>query len=217
MNPEYIQTQTPVSTGLPGQIAPQPTIDPTQVFSHATQAADPNFFAIVLSVIHGFEVFLSFLSIFFMLVIIYVVIQRNRLFMRENALHKTESEEPKKVEEEKKEEEGEEKEEKSSHPRFDRVLEHLNAGNEAQWRVAIIEADNILYEILRRAGFPGETLGEMLTNANPQAFRTLEDAWEAHKIRNMIAHQGFDFRLNRHEAHRVINLYKKVFEEFDYL
>jgi hypothetical protein len=47
--------------------------------------------------------------------------------------------------------------------------------------------------------------------------KTLNQAWEAHKIRNAIAHQGADFLLSEREAKRVVSLYREVFQEFDYI
>ena len=43
---------------------------------------------------------------------------------------------------------------------------------------------------------------------------SLQDAWEAHKIRNDIAHQGSAFALTGNIAYRTIAKYRNVFEEF---
>jgi hypothetical protein len=48
-------------------------------------------------------------------------------------------------------------------------------------------------------------------------FNSIDMAWEAHKIRNSIAHEGSDFLLNQREAKRVIGLYEIVFREFRYI
>jgi len=41
----------------------------------------------------------------------------------------------------------------------------------------------------------------------------LQNAWEAHSVRNQIAHQGSDFPITELEARRVIKMYQNVFEE----
>lgn len=99
--------------------------------------------------------------------------------------------------------------------RWARVLEHAHSDNPADWRLAIIEADVMLEEVLRLSGFPGDTLGEMLKATNSSDMRTLDAAWEAHKVRNRIAHAGSDFELNERETRRVIALFEAVFKEFD--
>ena len=42
---------------------------------------------------------------------------------------------------------------------------------------------------------------------------TLNDAWEAHKVRNRIAHDGADFVLTKRMVDETINRYLRVFEE----
>jgi hypothetical protein len=64
--------------------------------------------------------------------------------------------------------------------------------------------------------YPGENLGERLKNVEPSDFLTLEDAWEAHKVRNQVAHQS-GFTLTRREARRVVELYERVFREFIFI
>lgn len=101
--------------------------------------------------------------------------------------------------------------------RWDQVLLHVNSESSNDWRQAIIEADTILEDIVFRSGYPGETLGEKMRGIEKSDFHTLDEAWEAHKVRNRIAHDGSQFLLSKREALRIIDLYKKVFEEFYYI
>ncbi len=98
--------------------------------------------------------------------------------------------------------------------KWEKVLKYTNSGNASDWRLAIIEADVMLEELLRTAGYHGESVGEMLKSVDKNEFSTIEDAWEAHKIRNAIAHSGQDFQLNGHETKHTIALFEKVFREF---
>lgn len=101
--------------------------------------------------------------------------------------------------------------------KWDKIKTHIESENGNDWRQAILEADIILGELLTRLGYKGEGIGEQLKRANKSDFKTLDDAWEAHKIRNRVAHDGSDFVLTKSEAKRVIDLYRKVLEEFFYL
>lgn len=101
--------------------------------------------------------------------------------------------------------------------RWTKVLEHLESLNDNDWRQAIIEADIILEDILRKIGYQGEGVGEMLRRAERADFQTLDQAGEAHGVRNRIAHDGAAYVISQHEAKRVINLYRQVFEEFFYI
>ena len=61
---------------------------------------------------------------------------------------------------------------------------------------------------------PGNTIGEKLKAVEKSDFISLDNAWEAHKVRNSIAHEGMNHILNQREVNRVIDMYKTVFEEF---
>lgn len=95
------------------------------------------------------------------------------------------------------------------------VVKHINSISPSDWKLAIIEADIMLDELLKVSGYHGDSLGEMLKSVEKSDFLTIESAWEAHKIRNQIAHEGSDFLLNEREAKRVISLYEGVFKEFE--
>jgi hypothetical protein len=100
--------------------------------------------------------------------------------------------------------------------RWQRVLKYLESENPAEWKLAIIEADTMLDELVKTLRPHEETLGERLKAIEPSDFITLQDAWDAHKMRNRIAHEG-DMALSKHEALRAIAMYKRVFDEFEYI
>lgn len=106
---------------------------------------------------------------------------------------------------------------KKINTRWERILAHINSESENDWRLAIIEADVILEEMLTSMGYHGETIGEQLQGIEKSDFKTLDDAWEAHKVRNKIAHEGGDFALSKREAKRVISLFENVFAEFKFI
>ena len=62
--------------------------------------------------------------------------------------------------------------------------------------------------------YQGETIGEQLKQVEPSDFLTLNDAWEAHKVRNEIAHTGSTFVLSDVVARHTIVRYENVFREF---
>lgn len=99
--------------------------------------------------------------------------------------------------------------------RIDDIKQHIASDNPNDWRIAIVEADIVLEDLLDKAGFPGFSIGEKLKSANPATFRTLQDAWEAHKVRNQIAHEGAGFELTHKIANETIIRYERVFQEFN--
>lgn len=102
---------------------------------------------------------------------------------------------------------------KNDNPRWHYILTLIESPNESDWRVAIIEADTMLDEILDKKGMVGETLSEKLEQARSNGYAFIQGAWDAHIIRNQIAHQGSDFTLTQIEGRRVIRMYQSFFEE----
>lgn len=99
--------------------------------------------------------------------------------------------------------------------RWKMILEHVESEHPSDWRLAIIEADIMLAELLDILQLHGDTMGDKLKAVEKSDFLTIDEAWEAHKIRNRLAHEGSEFLINQREARRVIGLYQKVFEEFE--
>lgn len=92
---------------------------------------------------------------------------------------------------------------------------HIESENPNDWKLAIIEADVMLEEILEKAGYAGTTIGDKLKSASPTSFTTVDQAWRAHRVRNQIAHGGADFVLTKKVAQETIAQYKMVFKEFN--
>ncbi len=101
--------------------------------------------------------------------------------------------------------------------RWRKIEKHLDSGRESDWRLAVIEADVLLDEMVTTMGYRGDSLGEKLKGVEKSDFMTIDKAWEAHAVRNKIAHEGVAFALTEREAKRVIGLYESVFREFRFL
>lgn len=100
--------------------------------------------------------------------------------------------------------------------RWSKIVQALDSDNPSDWKQAIIDADIMLDEMVRAMNYQGETLGERLKAIEPSDFLTLQDAWEAHKIRNQIAHDSA-FTLTRREARFALDRFERVFREFAFI
>ncbi len=96
---------------------------------------------------------------------------------------------------------------------WERVLQYQRSENPNDWKQAIIAADTMLDELVKSMQYPGETLGERLKQVEQSDFKTLDRAWEAHKVRNLIAHEG-GYELTERVARETLANYRAVFEEF---
>lgn len=108
-------------------------------------------------------------------------------------------------------------ERKQKNARWERVEEYMTSLNPSDWKIAILEADNILDEVVERMGYKGKNLGERMKMIEASDFPYLDEAWQAHKLRNQIAHKGTDYALTRSDAEQAINIYYRIFKELGYL
>lgn len=104
----------------------------------------------------------------------------------------------------------------ASNARWDEIEKHINSTREAEWKFAIIEADKLTDEVLKGAGFQGDTMGDRLMNIQPGQLTTLQNLWEAHKIRNRLVHD-VNYFLRYTEAKRAVGLYEKTLKELQAL
>lgn len=73
--------------------------------------------------------------------------------------------------------------------------------------LAIIDADKLLDEALKKRGFSGKTMGERLVAAQ----RSMSDndaVWYAHKLRNRLVHEP-TVNLKKREAQNALGGFKK--------
>ncbi|MDX1608449.1 MAG: hypothetical protein R3251_04540 [Candidatus Spechtbacterales bacterium] len=100
--------------------------------------------------------------------------------------------------------------------KWQKVEERINSNQDSEWKLAVIEADAMLDELIKAMGYKGKTMGERMREIKPEQFPRLDDAWRAHKVRNFIAHDP-SYPFSKEVAQRTINIYRDIFKQFDIL
>ena len=83
--------------------------------------------------------------------------------------------------------------------RWAEIRRHVASFNEAEWKLAVIEADKFADDALRVGGYPGESRGERLMLIQPDQLLSLQTLWDAHKLRNLLVHDA-NYRLTHRQA-----------------
>ncbi|MBI2669709.1 MAG: hypothetical protein HYX20_00980 [Candidatus Yanofskybacteria bacterium] len=96
--------------------------------------------------------------------------------------------------------------------RWNEIKKHVNSFIEAEWKLAVIEADKFVDDVLKTAGFTGESMGERLILIKPDQLINLQYLWDAHKLRNLLVHDP-NFRLTHQQALFAINAFESVLKE----
>ncbi|MBP9822193.1 MAG: hypothetical protein KBC81_01960 [Candidatus Pacebacteria bacterium] len=91
------------------------------------------------------------------------------------------------------------------------IMTHIDSIHEGEWKFAVIEADSLVDNVLKNY-FPGASMGDRLMNIDKTKLLTLDDLWEAHKIRNRLAHDS-NYFLRHAEALRAIRLFESTLKE----
>lgn len=97
-----------------------------------------------------------------------------------------------------------------------KIMERLETGTEAEYKLAVIEVDSMLDNILKKMGYGGEKLRDRLKHLTQATIPNLETLLEAHEIRNNIVHDP-DYRLSLEETKRVLAIYEKTFQDIQAL
>ncbi len=97
---------------------------------------------------------------------------------------------------------------------WNHIRDRLLSDNQSDWRLAIIEADIMLDRLLDNRGYRGETISDKLKQIRVEDMPEVQMMWEAHKVRNRIAHEGSAFMLTQPEARKVLSYYEISFRSF---
>lgn len=98
--------------------------------------------------------------------------------------------------------------------KWEKIRARLEEKDEANLKLAVIEADNFIDYLLKRISYKGETMAERLKQIKPAQLKNLDNLWQAHKVRNNIVHEP-NFKLTLHQAEEAIENYEKVLEELE--
>lgn len=98
-------------------------------------------------------------------------------------------------------------------PTWENIRAKLLSENPGEWRLGIIEADIYLDRLLDDKGYHGDTVSDKLKQVVSGDLPSIQLAWEAHKVRNRIAHDGEAFTFTMPEARRALSYFEIVFRD----
>jgi hypothetical protein len=83
--------------------------------------------------------------------------------------------------------------------------------NRATWALAIIDADKLLDEALKKAHFKGKTMGERLVSAQ-HTLTNNDSVWFGHKLRNKIVHES-DTKLRQKDVRAALVGFRQALKD----
>jgi len=94
------------------------------------------------------------------------------------------------------------------------IQRRLQSQEQNQWKLAILEADHILNEILKMSGYLGVSLEDKLDLITEAQLSNVEEIKRVHQIRHKIASDP-SFLIINEEAREIIAVYRKSFIELN--
>lgn len=96
------------------------------------------------------------------------------------------------------------------------IVKRMKTNNLGNWKVAILEADKILDDILKGGGYRADTTDGRYKQLTPDSLSSAAEVQEAHRFRNRVAQEP-DFAFTKDEAVTILKAYKKALREFGVL
>ena len=105
---------------------------------------------------------------------------------------------------------------KESFKQWNRIAERLRTDKESEYRLAVIEAEGLLDNILSKAGYTGDNFLQKLEQLDKSNLPNIKDVYKAHEIRNDIVHNP-DQKLTLDQAKEVLAIYEKAAKDSEVL
>jgi len=93
--------------------------------------------------------------------------------------------------------------------RWAKIKKRIESGTEADYKLAIIEADDFLTEVLDNRGYEGKNFEEMINKAGRLIEPTFNDILRAHETRNSVVFNP-DYKLEADEVQKILDIYESA-------
>jgi hypothetical protein len=95
-----------------------------------------------------------------------------------------------------------------------RIIKKLDSGLESEYKLAVIESDIMLEEVLKRIGHIEETIEEKVNATTSTELGNIEEVKRARKVRNDIVYDP-DYSLSLDKAKETLKVYEEAFRNLN--
>lgn len=97
----------------------------------------------------------------------------------------------------------------SNDSRWRKIIKKAQSGSEKDYKLAIIEADDLVQEVMKEAGYKGEDFDELIENVERKLLPNYDDLLKDHEIRNEIVY-NLEYKLDLEEAKKILEDYESA-------
>jgi len=92
---------------------------------------------------------------------------------------------------------------------WSKIKKRAESGAESDYKLAIIDADDLLNEVLDSNGYDGNDFEESVKKAGRLLAHILDDVVKAHEVRNSIVYD-IDYKLSSEQAKKALDIYESA-------
>lgn len=92
---------------------------------------------------------------------------------------------------------------------WNKIKKRAESGAEADYKLAIIDADDLLLEVLENAGYEGKDFEDSVKKSGRLLESVLSEVLSAHEIRNSIVYDS-DYKLLIDRAKKILDIYESA-------
>lgn len=96
--------------------------------------------------------------------------------------------------------------------KWKKIEDRMRTKSEAEYKLAVLESEELLMHFLKSDGYEGDTLEEQLRKVDSSDISNPAVVLRAHNMRNKIVSEP-EGKLSFDDARAVIDVFKKAFEE----
>ena len=89
-----------------------------------------------------------------------------------------------------------------------KIEKRFEAGGEYNYKLAVIEADDLLRDILAEKGYKGKSFDESISKASKFQLPNMEEIMDAHKKRNLMVHDP-NYKPEKENVSRLLKVYER--------
>jgi len=99
--------------------------------------------------------------------------------------------------------------------KWKKIKRRLDSGSESEYKIAIIESEDFLLEMLDSKGFEGKSFEEIVGEASKSVLDNIDEVLQAHKIRNSIVYNP-DFSITLSETKNIVSIFETAVKKVGY-
>lgn len=95
---------------------------------------------------------------------------------------------------------------------WNKIIKRVEGGSEDEYKLAVLEAEEILIEVLEKLGYKGETLEEKLKEMPEGTVSNIEDLNSISEVRDKIVYNP-EYKLSLDETKRILDIFNQSLKD----